>query len=262
MVREFLVLRNDADGLAGGEQPLTFNLPDDLSRIIPGPGMSGSEDLQKEGNRYRYQKKIAPGETIVGFFYMLQSPGNQYELTRRMTLPTERILFSVPKYEALTVEPSGLQKMEGGPDVKSGRDADIYGTRDLRSGDTIGLTFSGLDDVSPMQGKKGKGKVKGQTSDGSTENTTRPSSFRNVSWPLMMGIGFSLLIFVGSYVYVQYRLGEQLVDSVESDFLVQELARLDQEFEDGAVDEPFYKRTRRRWKKKLQETESDESSSV
>lgn len=263
MIREFLVLRNDGDGLAGGDQSLTFDLPDDLSRIIPGPGMSGSEDLQQEGNEYRYQKKIAPGETIVGFFYMLESPGDRYELTRRMTIPTERIVFSVPKYDALTVEPSGLQKMGGGPDTKSGRDADIYGARDLRTGDTIGLTFTGLDDVSPMQGKKAKGKSGGRTGrDQAEENNTRPSSFRNVSWPLMLGIGFSLLIFIGSYAYVQYRLQERSEESVESEFLVQELARLDQEFEDGAVDEPFYKRTRRRWKKKLQESESDESSSV
>jgi hypothetical protein len=260
MVREFVVLRNDGKGLAGGnQQPLMFDLPDDLSRVIPGPGMSGSEDLQPEGDQYRYQRKVAPGETIIGFFYMLRGSGDRYELTRRITMPTEQLVFSVPQYDALTVNPSGLREMEDGGSQKSGQNANIYGASGLTDGDTVGLTFTGLEDVSPMQGKKGKGRVQKGTDDAPTD---RPSSFRNVSWPLMLGIGFSLLIFVGSYSYVQYRLGNRPEGSVESEFLVQELARLDQEFEDGAVDEPYYKRTRRRWKEKLQETENDESSSV
>lgn len=261
MFREFIVLHNDGDGLAGGEnQPIRMNLPEDLSRVIPGPGMAGSEDLRTvDGNR-EYRRMIPPGESTLGFFYMISSSEDRYDVTRRITLPTDQLVFSVPKYDQLTVETEGLNRRTGsekGPMAESW----LYSAQDLEPGDSVKLSFEGLSDIAPMKGKKGSKKGSGETTVEEPDDR-RPSTFRTVSWPLVFGIGLSLLIFVASYGYVQYRLRDREVAGVNGEFLVQEIARLDQEYEDGAVDEPFYKRTRRRWKQKLEEIEDDESSSV
>jgi hypothetical protein len=259
MVREVLVVNNPGDGLVGGEaNPFQLDLPENLERIIPGPSMAGPEDLQSSGESYRYMKMFPPGETVLGFFYMISPSGNNYSLERTIRHPTSRLVYSVPQTDALTLEATGLSRRRVDRRRGEGKSL-LFSGQNLSVGDTVSLQFSGLSDLS-ASGMMGQGGSSTPGSDTTDDPFDRPSTFSQIAWPLWLSIGFSLLIFIGSYTYVQYRLSDLPEDSLDTDFLVKELAQLDQEFEDGAIDEPYYKRTRRRWKDYLKELENDEST--
>lgn len=261
MVREYVVFRNNSQSMAGGkDNPIEFKLPEGMQRVIPGPGMGKASELTKEGDVYRYHNLVPPGESMVGFFYMIKPGSNTYTLERTVTVPTGKLAVRIPSYEKLTVTTEQLQKVQR-PDksgkAPSGHAPQIYRADNLESGETIRITFEGLNEIS-VPGGMGKSGSKSGPPAGDDGGMSRPSSFSNVSWPLILGIGFSVLIFVGSYGYVQYKLSQGPVAGVGADFLIREIANLDQEFEDGAIDEAYYKRTRRRWKQKAEELDDDE----
>lgn len=262
MVREYIVFRNNGKTMAGGpDNPVTFDLPEGMDRLIPGPGLGSSDEMSADGGKYRYQNLVPPGESMVGFFYMIRPESNRFTFRRSPSLPTQRFAVRVPSFEKLNITTDGLQKSKRSGNSRAGpggHTATIYSTENLMPDESIRLTFEGLNEISApgsMQGGQGE-----SPSDRGGGMTDRPSSFSNVSWPLILGIGFSVAIFVASYGYVQYKLSQGSPAGVGEDFLVREIATLDQEYDDGAIDEAFYKRTRRRWKQKAEELSDNESS--
>ncbi|MFB6226744.1 MAG: hypothetical protein ABEH89_00270 [bacterium] len=263
MSREYVVLKNSSQAMAGGpENPITFELPDGIQRIIPGPGMGKADEMKSKGGTYKYTNLIPPGETMIGFFYMIRPGSGSFTLNRSISLPTGAFAVRVPSYDNLNITTDDLKKApakSGRGEQPSGHAPEIYRTRNLQPGDSIKISFEGLDEITPPGQMRG-GSSENPGSSGVKESSSRPSSFSNVSWPLVLGIAFSVMIFVGSYGYVQYKLAQAPASGVSEDFVIREIANLDQEYDDGAIDEAFYKRTRRRWKQKAEEISGDESA--
>lgn len=261
MIREFVVLKNNGDGLSGGENnPIEFDLPSEVERIIPGRSMADREDLVREETNFRYRKLVPPGETVLGFFYMINVSDDTYRLDRTVRLPTERILYRIPEYDSLNVQAQGLERASVGKQSKKSSPSSQFMASNLDVGDEVSLTFEGLNQISPKSGMDSSRAKESQKKN--DDPLDRPSTFSSVSWPLMIGIGFSLFIFVVSYGYVQYRLAGSTESGISEEFLLDEIARLDQEYDDGAIPEAYYKRTRRRLKSRVEELDSDESNTA
>lgn len=264
MVREVLTFNNESERMAGGvDNPLKLDLPDEVESVIPGPGMGSRNDLLQKGDRRHYRLLIPPGRSQLGYFYMIRTDADQFSMDRTVTRKTSQLVASIQSFESIDVSVEGLKKGNPPPrkSKKSGPKPVRFTGGDLSQGEKFSIRIDGLKDMKMSDAKKSKSRPD-RTGSKSTspETDRRPSSISTLNWPLILSIGFSFLIFVSAYGFVQYKLsGESDNGSLSRSFLLEEIARLDQEFDDGAIDEPYYKRTRRRWKKRAQETdESDE----
>lgn len=263
MIREVVVFRNPTDHRVGGEDsPVEIDLPEGATRFNPGPGFGTDADYRLEDGKLTYNVQLAPGRSIIGFFYLVMPEGNQYTMVRRPSWPTDRFIVNTMTGDSVSVSTEGFRSVTNPRGrAPSGR-ADQYVAESVSVGQQLSLTWNGLNNMSPP-GSMGDGATppmaegptgEQATSDNQTEQ--RPSSLSSVSWPVFIGIGISLLVFAGSYGYVQFHLKE-LDPGLGEEFLIEEIARLDQEFEDGAIDEAYYNRTRRRWKSKAHEMRDD-----
>ncbi len=262
MFREYIVFRNASRRMAGGSaDPVTLDLPEGIEGVNTGPGLGSPADLVRRDGRHEYRLMLPPGRSIIGFYYMLRSDENAPSVTRRLTLPTRQLVYSIPSPPGLEVRAEGLSRSDTSGRSGGRRTVRLTG-EDLESGHRVQLSFKGLSEVDPSamrgpsRGDRGEQTRPAQERD--RDEGVAPSSLGAVSWPVLLGIGISLVVFAGSYGYVQYRLGN-LSTGGRSDFLVDEIARLDQEYEDGAIPEAYYRRTRRRWKKRAREVLDDES---
>lgn len=264
MFREYVVFRNASRRMAGGrEDPVTLDLPEGLEGMNTGPGLGSEADLVRRNGRYEYRLMLPPGRSILGFYYMLRTDEDPFSLTRRLTLPTRKLVYVMPSPPGLEVDVEGLSRSDTGG--RAGRGGLRLTGEGLPADHRVRLRWSGLSDLDPsrMRGPSrstpdGEDRAAG---DRERDGGVAPSSLGSVSWPVLLGIGISLVVFAGSYGYVQYRLGN-LSPEGDSGFLINEIARLDQEYEDGAIPEAYYRRTRRRWKKQAREALDDESAEL
>lgn len=257
MFREYIVFRNGSRRMAGGsENPVTLDLPHDLKGVNTGPGLGSEADLVRRDGLYAYRLMLPPGRSILGFYYMLRADRDPFSLTRRLTLPTRKLVYKMPSPPGLEVSVEGLNRTDTA-ERAGGGGLRLTG-ENLEPDHRVRLRWSGLSDLDParMRGPSREPEEGRTVEEGG--GGLAPSSLGSVSWPVLLGIGISLVVFAGSYGYVQYRVGN-LSAGEGSGFLVDEIARLDQEYEDGAIPEAYYRRTRRRWKKQAREALDDES---
>lgn len=259
MVREIVVFQNPTQHRVGGpENPVKISLPEGATRFNPGPGFGPQTDYQLDDGTLRYRVSLAPGRTIIGFFYMVTTEEDPYRMQREVVHPTRRFILNTMIGDSVTVKASGLQEIEsasGGP-ARSRQ----YIAENLSAGDQFSMTWSGLQEMElPSMGTPGPpGNGSPNAPDQATktgDEQPRPNSFSSVSWPVFLGIGISFLMFAGAYGYVQFSVRQQ--GEGDLTFLVEEIARLDQEYEDGAIEKPYYRRTRRRWKNKARELDEN-----
>jgi len=252
MVREILVIRNSTNARIGGtQQPLRIPLPDGAERFNPGPGFGSEADYRFREGELEYRVSLAPGRTIIGFFYIISTDEDPYTMVREIAYPTDRYILNTMTGEEITVDVTGLESVGGGSGQSPSGSKQFVG-ENFSAGDRIEVTWEGLEQMEmpsmgPGMDPPGSSPSTSSPSTPPVETeTARPNSFSSVSWPVFLGIGISLLMFAGAYGYVQFSVRQQ-EDNLE-EFLVEEIARLDQEFEDGAIEKPYYRRTRRRWK--------------
>lgn len=266
MVREILVIRNSTNARIGGnQQPLQIPLPEGAQRFNPGPGFGSESDYQFRDGQLRYRVSLAPGRTVVGFFYIISTDDDPYTMLREIAYPTGRFVLNTMTGEQVSVDVTGLESVGSGTAQSRSESRQFVG-ENFSPGDRVKVVWEGLEDMEmPAMGPgmESPGSPPSSSASPSTpplnSETSRPSSFSSVSWPVFLGIGISLLIFAGAYGYVQFSV-RQRQDGIE-EFLIEEIARLDQEFEDGAIEKPYYRRTRRRWKSEAQRHQHESTSS-
>lgn len=271
MVREMVFLRNESDQPISGDQ-VRFEIPDGVDQVHVGQGFRGSEDLVRDGNTIGPEMDISPEVTALEWFYAVPA-GNETQIGRTLNLPTAELQVRVPEMDGLELD---YENLEPGESPDSGQqNMTLLEARDLSEGSTYALTLSGLDDLD----MSGMGPMANQGGDAPSDGASGPpgggpsgpsgeppqadwhpgqqggQDTGGLNWPLILGVVFSLLVFVGSYAYVRFTLGEAK-PAVDRDFVIEEIARLDEARENDVIPEEYYEETRDRLKRAVRDGSS------
>ncbi|MFB6356898.1 MAG: hypothetical protein ABEJ65_10335 [bacterium] len=255
MVRDMVVVENQSQSFVGGsDDPFVVDLPGVPDGVRPGPGISGKADWSLSDSLLKYQPYLKPGRNLLGFSYMIRTKDSlEWKYSPSHSLAS--IQISIPEMDGLTIETEGFKRQSSG---KSGKRSMVQlQAKNISPDDQLQIQLKGLNNLSMKKGPMASSKRPGSSTDQKSSSTGRPSSTDSTNWAVIVSIVFSLLVFVTAYGYVQWQLGETS-EVLDRSFVLEEIARLDQEFEDNAIDEPYYKRTRRRWKKAIDTPDSDE----
>lgn len=242
IVREILVLDNPSESLTGGDDSLWVDLPDGSYQVTPGMGVSGRDELDTHPKGLSYTPLIPPGETQIGFFYLIPFQGNRYQLTKEVPVPTRRLAFAVPTTKGLTVRSKRLKELNR--DNNRNR---LFVRSNMAGGEKVKFSLEGIGKVNMTRGE-GPAAPTGQPEGAEGPQRKQSPAWSNVNNLILLAVLVILLLFAGGYIYVLYRPDPD--SSAESDrsFFIEEIARLDQLYEDDRIPEEYYENTRRRWK--------------
>lgn len=186
---------------------------------------------------------IQPGEMVnmlvAGFLLPYTDPQT---FTLQTTLPVQSVSFVLPHTSGMTISAEGL----GGPEKVEGQDGQIYDLYPLEAipaGTSLVLTFAGEPNI---------------PTNGSVVQTEASASRDKL--PITIGLGILGIALAAGGVYGWVRSTKRLADGVDEeeeagespeeenspdfDALLAQIARLDEQYEQGGLDEKEYRSRR------------------
>lgn len=217
-VFQLMRVSNDADrtfvgsSIDGDRQVLQLPLPQGAFDFVAGQGLTGP--LNDVGAGIATSDPVLPGASNLNFLYKVEVPRSGWTLQKEVIYPTER--FDILLGEGLGFTGEGFTFEE---DVQlGGTSYRRYRAGDARAGATIvaAISFEGT-----------------------------PST---LSAGLIAGIAAAIAVAVGVPLALRKRAPISVEDREQ---LVEDIARLDEVFEDGSLDPKTYQRRRKRLKGEL-----------
>ncbi len=238
LVDEYYLFGNDLDYTYIGQpstfegeerEVLRFTLPSDFSDFSYSGGQTGDSVVPTDDG-FASTAAVLPGMQEVAFSYSVDYSEGEYELNRKLYYPAAGIDLMV-KGEGLDVSASGFTT--GEPFEVEGSYYQHFTSSDLESGQILAVTFSGK----PSSGSR----------------TT-------IVWIVVL-----VIAVIGVSAVLYYRRNRNIPiesspgNNDEIDILLNRLASLDDDFEDGIINENEYNNLRSSLKSQLAELMSHQN---
>ena len=268
-VSEIIRFQNTGDrtyiGPEGFNKSIPITLPENVHQV-QGARQGSDSEASGDGNTYWLSKTVSPGGMVTArVSYHLPLDGS-LTLERQVDYPTSSFFFVARKQGLqITSTSSNLQKRSRSAPSGKGDVVQITGNS-LSKGDTVSVTLkpAGTSASGNMSsGATGEG-AGGMTQ---TETSETDSSEKGMTYlMIIIGVvaGLSLIVSFSAIV-LMYRSGssqglESSEDDLSREMLVEEIAQLDQDLEDGKINEEYHEERRARLKSRLMSLEADEGS--
>lgn len=227
-VSEYLVVANDSDRTyiggrelsPGVRETLVFALPADATGLEVGGSLMSCCIYNNEGG-FVDSMAVLPGTKELVYSYDISYKGAEYAFSGRVNYPTDDYHLLVQSPNVLV---SGVRLVQAEPVTIEGIQFNHFSGGNLASGDMVTAQISGL---------------------------PKSANQSSLLWVLLalavLGSGFALF-----YLRRRQRPHPVRVSYVrQEESLLAELARLDDEFEDGRIAEEVYRRVRAQKKAQL-----------
>jgi hypothetical protein len=225
----------DVPGTSSAKATVKFVLPEKADFVNFQPQEDGR--FVKFAGGFADTTGIAPGQMVsqimAGYLLPFATPIT-YQL--KTTLPVQKVSFVLAQSSGVTLKGPGM----GAPEVVTSQDGqsfNLYKLDNLPVGQTLDITFEGTPNLPASQVAE------------STSTTNLPFQL-----PIFLGLGLAGVVLIGGGVFWWVRSSKtaKMEDEKESSETVQEefeaqlaeIAQLDQNFEQGKVDETMYRNQR------------------
>ncbi|TES92254.1 MAG: hypothetical protein E3J87_05800 [Candidatus Cloacimonadota bacterium] len=211
------------DTMEGVDEPISFSIPAGYRNLEILNGLD-EDSLVKEKERIIDRRTIKEGRFPISFRYRVALKGNTYHFPHDVIYDTEFFYLLLKNLELQVT--SGQLIDEGLLDMGERKYHALSGTK-LKSGEKIEITFNGLD----KQGRRKK----------------------TIVVSVMV---FIILIILTIFIIGKGKPEEKVTTTTENLIekkraLISLIARLDEEFEKGEIDEKVYRELRMENKEKL-----------
>ncbi len=266
VVHEIIMLRNTGDRTyVGPDQSRSFSisLPDGASdvRVSDRPGQEGGNrrSTDQQG-RLWFSSTISPGKTIrKQLMYELPVRGNSVEFKRNIGYRTDSFFIAIPEKDVREVSSNlNVQRRASSPSGR-GKVAKIT-AENVEQGRTVSVTF----DLK-------EGTAGGTAAAAGTGSAAGPGNSMNTFLLIGIGVlaGLAMVVSLSTLVYVYSTLNTRGGPEPEPaggaeasglrEMLLEEIARLDRDLEEGEISEEYHSKHRSRLKSRLIDLEGAES---
>ncbi len=275
-VSEIMIFQNTGDrtyvGPDGFEQSIPVTLPDKANHV-QGARPDSEGDANRKSNRYWLSKTVPPNRAVSAQVTYHLPFRSSVTLERKIEYPTETFFFAVGEGGVnITNTSSNLEKSSRtAPSGK--RDMIKLTGRNLSAGDTVSVTFEPAGPApsagSATAGSDANSGVSGGGTAGSKAGTPGSGEGEMNYLFIVVGVlaGLALIVSLMAVVLMYRTRNRQGPGGVSEandagaprDLLIEEIAQLDQDLEDGNISEEYHRKRRSRLKSKLMSLESDSS---
>jgi hypothetical protein len=233
-VQERIVVENNSRKLFSSRKELfDIALPADATDFLFGPGFFGDSHINLHDNELIYGLSIPPGETELGFNYVVPSSGSSGDLSWKLRRPTKNLTLAVPAYEGLEV---GV-----GENLDRSRQDDLnthfFRAENLEVGEVISISWEGW--KKPAYGS-GRG-----INDQRKMRGAEYWLYRFIFWTAAVMLTFAFVLLGAIFWWMLRKNSEQ---ELPEKFVEQELEKLEQAYKQKMIDKRYYEETRRRWR--------------
>lgn len=204
------------------KETFTASVPDDISSVEYYVGLMECCVVSEQGKLIDTMS-INPGIKEIAFGYNFPYKSSKYTLNKTFEYPAEDFRFVVED-KGMQVSGSGL--VSEGPVSINGRSFLVFSKKDIKANETVKINISGLPSA-PVTGF--------------------------LKW---FAAGFVLLAIAAVLIYPRFRkskLQAVPVAASERERLIKQIAKLDDDFEEGRIPEETYRRLRSQKKANLAE---------
>lgn len=244
MVQVF-VISNDSDKTYVGknDQTFAFALPESATNVSFQNDFSNSRFVESDEG-YITAEPIVPGEDglIIAAVYDLPYSGDTLEVEVPVPAKVDSINVLVETQPGLDMQSPQLQFIETRQLQNS--EFATYGGQNLAEGEMLTLEFSGLSSIAFEQ-------TPSNIPPGAVAATPPLVDQETLRWAVLGLGGLALLVAGGLYPYLRPRLASTPDPAAHRRRLLLLLARLDDAFEAGEIDEQVYRQSRARYKAEL-----------
>lgn len=247
-VMELFIVSNNGDrAVVNPSGTIEFVLPEGATDLQVQGEMEGLDYVRTEQG-FAETRSIAPGSGTGQILVSFSLPyAGQLKYEQKMLYPVAAAGVLVP--EGLVTLTSDMLQDEGLQNMQNTAYR-IHGTLDMKAGDVLSFQLSGDPNSATAM-------------TGSTVSTPGTVTQAGLD-PKALGIGIGVLgivvVIIGVWFYRrQSSADDTSTDDLSQDDLLQAIADLDDDFEQGDLEEPVYKRRRAKLKAQLVEIMEDEN---